>query len=70
MAFAFMPAQSKAAPEKQKWIERIGSYRYYALMLANFNPVEADRIWDTDAVTIAEAFVSKLCHEYRPETKR
>lgn len=70
MSFAFMSQQSTAPAEKQKWIDRVGAYRYYALMLANFNPAVADEIWNRDAVTIAEAFVSKLCHEYRPETKR
>jgi hypothetical protein len=34
------------------------------LILAGFDPVKADAIFDQPAQTIAEAFVSKMAYEY------
>jgi hypothetical protein len=42
----------------------VGAYYYYSLILADFNPVTADKIFDNPAHVIAEAFVSKMVYEY------
>jgi hypothetical protein len=67
---AFMSPSAQSVAEKAKWIEAIGTYRYYALILAQFNPVEADLIHNMPAHLIAEAFVSKLSHEFSPKKEQ
>lgn len=52
------------------WIRRIGSYRYYALVLAGFDPVQADRIWDMPADAIAMAIMSKMTYEHVEPNKK
>jgi len=37
------------------------------LILAGFDPVRADAIFDSPALTIAEAYVSKMAYDYIPE---
>lgn len=59
-----MQAGSKKYPNKQSWITYVGTYYYYALALSNFNPVEAERIFDNPAHVIAEAWVSKMAFDY------
>jgi hypothetical protein len=54
---------------KKRWVKHIGAYYYYSLILANFNPVIADTIFDNPADVIAEAFVSKMTYEYVEHTK-
>lgn len=49
---------------KEKWIEQVGSYWYFSLVLAGFNPVVADEIFDKPAHVIAEAFVSMMAYNY------
>lgn len=61
---AFIAPGSKKYPNKDSWIKHVGVYYYYALALANFNPVEADRIFDNPAHVIAEAWVSKMAFDY------
>jgi hypothetical protein len=39
-------------------------YYYYSLILANFNPITAEEIFDNQADVIAEAFVSKMAYEH------
>ena len=62
-----MPSSQKKDAEKDKWIQLVGAYWYYSLILAHFNPVLALQIFDNTADFIAESFVSKLCHDYRPD---
>jgi hypothetical protein len=62
-----MPAGAKPDGTKQKWIERVGTYRYYALILSNFDPLKAEAILDLQAHEIAEAFVSSLCYNHKPD---
>jgi len=50
--------------KKSIWVNRIGTYRYYAQILADFDPIRADQIFDTRADQIAESFVSKMCYDY------
>lgn len=61
-----MPEGAKPDGTKKKWIESVGTYRYYALILANFDPARADVIFDNPAHEIAEAFVSMLCYNHKP----
>jgi len=61
---AFTPRNAKTNPNRQAWADSIGSFYYFALILGQFNPKEAERIFDSPAHVIAEAFVSKLAHEY------
>jgi hypothetical protein len=49
---------------KRQWIEEVGIYKYYALILTGFNPVLADQVFDQPADVIAAAFVSKQAYEY------
>jgi hypothetical protein len=46
------------------WSNRVGSYKYFAYILAGFDPLKAKEIWDFPAHEIAEAYVSKVCYEY------
>jgi hypothetical protein len=50
--------------KKNIWVNRIGTYKYYAYILAGFDPKRADDIFDSCADQIAEAFVSKMCYDY------
>jgi hypothetical protein len=60
-----------ASLKKSIWTNKIGSSRYNSFILANFNPVEADKIMDMRADQIAQAFVSKMCFEYiDPQTQK
>lgn len=52
----------KGNAAKQRWIEEVGVYYYYCLVLSDFNPVVADQIFDSPAHVIAEAFVSKIVY--------
>jgi hypothetical protein len=54
---------------KKRWVKHVGAYRYYSLILGNFNPVTADVIFDNPAHVIAEAFVSKMTYEYVEQSK-
>lgn len=65
-----MPEGARPDGNKQKWIEKVGSWKYYALILANFDPVRADAIWDTPAEEIAVSFVSMLCYNHKPDGAR
>jgi hypothetical protein len=57
--------------KKSIWTNKIGNSRYNALILANFNPAQADKIMDMRADQIAQAFVSKMCYEYiDPQTQK
>ena len=61
---AFITPNSKKYPNKQRWIELIGAYWFHSLCLADFNPVEAERIFDQPAHVIAEAVVSQMAYNY------
>ncbi len=61
-----MTDDKTADPTKQKWVDYIGAYQYHSLVLANFDPVRASLIFDQPAHVIAEAFVSRMCHDFRP----
>jgi len=39
-------------------------YYYYSLILAGFNPKEADRIFDSRADEIATAYVSRMAYQF------
>ncbi len=65
-----MGEDAEAVPEKQKWIEQVGTYRYYSHVLAHFNPAEAEVIYDMPADLITAAFVSKLASEFRPKPRK
>jgi hypothetical protein len=54
----------KQSVYKKRWVKHVGAYYYYSLILANFNPVIADKIFDNQAHVIAEAYVSKMTYEY------
>jgi len=55
---------AQADGNKQRWIEQIGVYYYYSLILSAFDPVRADAIFDLPAHRIAEAYVSKMAYEF------
>lgn len=63
MSMAFVSG-GKQDPNKQKWIEKVGAYYYYCLVLANFDPNRADAIFDNPADVIAQAWVSKVAYEH------
>lgn len=63
MSLAFING-AKGNPDKQKWIETIGAYMYYSLILAAFDPVQARQIHDSPAHHIAQAYVTKMAYEY------
>jgi hypothetical protein len=63
-AIAFIPKNSSGNGNKQAWIDYVGVYYYYSLILSGFNPVLADAIHDNPAHVIAEAYVSQMCHNY------
>jgi len=48
----------------------MGTYRYYAHVLAGFDPVKADRIWDMPADHIAMAIMSKMTYEHVEPKKK
>jgi hypothetical protein len=60
MSTAFMGKKAKRNEAKEKWIEKVGTYWYFSLVLAGFDPVKADQIFDNPAHVIAEAFVSMM----------
>jgi hypothetical protein len=53
-----------SSAKKNIWVNRIGVYKYYAYILADFDPKRADEIYDSRADQIAESFVSKMCYDY------
>lgn len=57
-------AGGKGSMRKRIWISQIGEYRYHAQVLADFDPIKADAIFDQPADVIAESVVSKMCHDY------
>jgi len=63
MALAFSKG-GKSDPNKQKWIETVGAYYYYCLILADFNPNVANEIFNNEAHVIAQAWVSKVSYEH------
>lgn len=70
MAFVDDDLATSEPPEsKTKWIEDVGTYWYYALILANFNPDQAEKIFDNPADVIAEAFVSMKCYNWSPKKR-
>lgn len=50
--------------DKVIWIQRLGAFEYYSLILAAFNPITAEAIFDNRADVIAKAFVSKMAYEH------
>jgi hypothetical protein len=63
MSMAFVSG-GKSDPNRQSWVARVGTYWYYSLILANYNPVTAEQIFDNPADTIAESWVTKMAYEY------
>jgi hypothetical protein len=49
---------------KTIWANKVGSFKYLSLILANFDPYKAEMIWDQRADNIALAYVSKVCYEF------
>jgi hypothetical protein len=64
MSMAFMPKGSKKNPNKAKLIEDIGEYYYHSLVLSNFDPVQAEKIFDNPAHKIAESVVAMMAHNF------
>jgi len=60
-----MPSGAKPDATKQKWIEIVGIWKYYSLILAGFDPVKADAIFNNPAHDIAEAYVSQMCYNHK-----
>jgi hypothetical protein len=46
------------------WSNKVGSFKYFSYILAGFDPIRAEQIWDTRADQIAQAYVSKVCYEF------
>ena len=69
MSLAFVGKGGKDDGYRQKWIEEVGTYKYYSLLLANFDPVKADEIFNQPADTIAMAVVSQRAYNYQPDSK-
>ena len=70
ISFSFSDGDGEAPdpPQTKKdWIEDVGVYWYYSLILAKFNPTEARNIFDSTAEEIAQAYVSMKCYEYSPK---
>lgn len=65
MSVAFLPKGAKKNANKLKLIEHIGEYYYHSLVLANFDPVQANLIFDNPAHVIAEAVVAMGAHNFR-----
>jgi hypothetical protein len=65
MSIAFVQKGSKKNPNKAKLVEKLGEFYFHSLVLANFNPVEADLIFDNPAHKIAEAMVAMAAHNFR-----
>lgn len=55
---------SEPPPGKKEWIEEIGAFQYYAHVIADFDPVRADKAYDLPADRIALALVSKRFYEH------
>lgn len=66
-SIAFIKTGGPQDPNRAKWIHDLGVYYWYSLILAEFDPVRADAIFDQPADVIAAAYVSKLAYEYTPE---
>lgn len=64
IAEGYFTSNEKPSASKKRWIEKIGSYRYFALLLADFNPVTANLIYNQRASVIAQAYVSRACYNY------
>lgn len=62
---AFIPKGAKKSPNKAKLIEHIGEYYWHSLVLANFDPVQAELIFDNPAHKIAESVVAMMAHNFR-----
>ena len=63
-SFSGVSQASASTHFKKKWIKTVGAYYYYSLILANFNPIIANEIFDNQAHVIAEAFISKMAYEH------
>lgn len=59
----------KSNVHKKRWAKKVGSYRHFCLILAGFDPVKAEQIYDNPAHVIAEAYVSKIVYEHRDVPK-
>lgn len=68
MSLAFIHG-AKSNPNKSKWIEIIGQYKYYCYILAEFDPNRAEQIYDNPADEIAKAYVTKMAYEYQDPIK-
>lgn len=51
------------------WIKKQGPYRYYSYVLAGFDPIRAEAIFDLTAEAIAEAFVTMMVYNYHEPQK-
>jgi hypothetical protein len=60
----FLGKSAKRNLEKEKWIEGVGVWWYYSLVLAQFDPIRASVIFDNPAHVIAEAFVSMMAYNH------
>ena len=64
------PNAGKANPNREGVVKAVGEYRWFCLLLANFNPCVADQIHNNPADKIAEAYLAKTAYEYvEPENK-
>jgi hypothetical protein len=63
-SYNYTSGSGGGSAKKSIWVNRIGTYRYYAQILAGFDPIRADLIFDSRADQIAESFVSKMCYDY------
>jgi hypothetical protein len=58
--------KDKDGKKRSEWIERVGTWKYYALVLAGFDPIKADEIYRmTPPDKIAEAICSQTCYKYQ-----
>ena len=64
------PGRGKPVAERDRFIDLIGIYKYHALTLADFDPIKANRIFDSPADVIAEAVTARMCFNYVPDTKK
>jgi hypothetical protein len=57
-------------PNREKWADDIGEFWYLSLVLSDFNPTEALRVYDNPAHIIAQAWVSKQAFNYIEPQRR
>jgi hypothetical protein len=61
----FPSKDDKHATERGAWVEIVGQWRYNALLLADFNPIEGNRIFmEVPALDIYTALASKKAYTY------